>query len=73
MLPRSCKYHPSCSSYAMEAITKQGVVKGLILGVWRILRCNPYSHGGFDPVKEDFKENFRSSSREEENNIKETV
>ncbi|MBC7196930.1 MAG: membrane protein insertion efficiency factor YidD [Deferribacterales bacterium] len=50
-LGRNCRYHPSCSQYAKEAIAKKGVVKGLIMSAYRILRCNPFSKGGFDPVK----------------------
>lgn len=46
----SCKYIPTCSSYAIEAIEKYGVIKGGILSIWRILRCNPFSKGGYDPV-----------------------
>lgn len=46
----TCKYYPSCSSYAIEAIETHGVLKGSILAVWRILRCNPFSKGGYDPV-----------------------
>lgn len=46
-----CKYVPTCSQYALEAIEKYGVVKGSIMSIWRILRCNPLSKGGFDPVK----------------------
>ncbi|MEV4420067.1 membrane protein insertion efficiency factor YidD [Patulibacter sp. NPDC049589] len=49
-LPRTCKYEPTCSHYAAEAIRTEGVLKGLVLGAWRILRCNPWSHGGYDPV-----------------------
>jgi uncharacterized protein len=49
-LPRSCKYEPTCSHYAAEAIRTEGVLRGLVLGAWRILRCNPWSHGGYDPV-----------------------
>lgn len=49
-LPRSCKYEPTCSHYAVEAVRTQGVVRGLVLATWRILRCNPWSHGGYDPV-----------------------
>ena len=49
-LPRRCKYHPSCSEYAVEAIRTYGVLRGLVLAAWRLLRCNPWSHGGFDPV-----------------------
>lgn len=50
-LPRSCKYHPSCSQYAVDAVTTFGVFRGLVLAVWRVLRCNPLSDGGFDPVE----------------------
>jgi hypothetical protein len=45
-----CPYIPSCSQYAVEALEKHGVIKGSILAVWRILRCNPFSKGGYDPV-----------------------
>jgi uncharacterized protein len=44
----TCKYHPSCSQYAVLAIRKHGVVKGVGMGAWRLLRCNPWSHGGVD-------------------------
>lgn len=47
-----CKYHPSCSQYAAEAIGRFGILRGLVLAAWRLLRCNPWSHGGFDPVEE---------------------
>ena len=50
LLPRRCKYEPSCSQYAVEAIRELGVVRGAILAAWRVLRCNPWSHGGYDPV-----------------------
>ncbi|MCQ2910834.1 MAG: membrane protein insertion efficiency factor YidD [Clostridia bacterium] len=46
-----CKFTPSCSRYAYDAITKYGAFKGTYLAVWRILRCNPFSKGGYDPVK----------------------
>lgn len=46
----TCKYLPTCSQYAIEAIEKYGVLKGGLLAVWRILRCNPFSKGGYDPV-----------------------
>ncbi len=45
-----CPYIPTCSAYGLEAIEKHGALKGSILAVWRILRCNPFSHGGYDPV-----------------------
>jgi putative membrane protein insertion efficiency factor len=44
----TCKYHPSCSQYALEALRKHGVVKGSLMSGWRLLRCNPWSHGGVD-------------------------
>lgn len=47
---KSCKYIPTCSEYAIEAINKHGPIKGLLLAIWRVLRCNPFSKGGFDPV-----------------------
>ena len=46
----TCKFYPTCSVYAIEAIEKHGVIKGTMLAVWRILRCNPFSKGGYDPV-----------------------
>lgn len=50
-LPRRCKYEPTCSAYAAEAIRELGVFRGLLLAGWRLLRCNPFSHGGFDPLE----------------------
>ena len=46
----TCKYYPTCSQYGMEAIEKYGALKVGLLAVWRILRCNPFSKGGYDPV-----------------------
>ncbi|MCQ2525865.1 MAG: membrane protein insertion efficiency factor YidD [Lachnospiraceae bacterium] len=45
-----CPYYPSCSGYAVEAIQVHGAFKGFFMACWRILRCNPFSHGGYDPV-----------------------
>jgi uncharacterized protein len=50
--PRRCKYHPSCSAYALQAIRSYGILRGVVLAGWRLLRCNPWSHGGFDPVEQ---------------------
>jgi putative membrane protein insertion efficiency factor len=47
-----CKYYPSCSAYAVQAIRSFGILRGLVLAGWRLLRCNPWSHGGFDPVED---------------------
>ncbi|HEY1286302.1 MAG TPA: membrane protein insertion efficiency factor YidD [Solirubrobacterales bacterium] len=49
-LPRRCRYEPTCSAYAAEAIRRHGAARGAVLAGWRLLRCNPFSHGGFDPV-----------------------
>ena len=46
----TCKYYPTCSQYGIEAIEKYGVLKGGLLTAWRILRCNPFAKGGYDPV-----------------------
>jgi uncharacterized protein len=50
LFPASCKYHPSCSQYALDAIKRYGLVRGGIRAGWRLLRCNPWSHGGVDPA-----------------------
>jgi uncharacterized protein len=51
VLPRRCKYEPTCSAYAEQVIRELGVVRGVILAAWRLARCNPFSHGGYDPVE----------------------
>ena len=48
--PRRCKYEPTCSRYAVDAVRELGVLRGLVVAGWRLLRCNPWSHGGYDPV-----------------------
>lgn len=50
-LPRRCKYEPTCSRYAVQAVREYGILRGLVLMSWRLLRCNPWSHGGYDPVE----------------------
>ena len=51
-IPQRCKYHPSCSAYAVGAIRRYGILRGVVLAAWRVLRCNPWSHGGVDHVEE---------------------
>jgi putative membrane protein insertion efficiency factor len=51
-LPARCKYHPSCSEYAVQAVRRYGVLRGVVLAGWRLLRCNPWSHGGVDFVED---------------------
>ena len=50
MLGQRCKYYPSCSSYAIDALREHGAVRGTGMAAWRLLRCNPFSNGGYDPV-----------------------
>ena len=50
LLPPLCRFEPSCSAYAREALLRHGSVKGTLLAVWRVLRCNPFCKGGADPV-----------------------
>jgi uncharacterized protein len=52
LLPATCKYYPSCSQYALDALRRYGFVRGSILAGWRLLRCNPWSHGGVDRVED---------------------
>ena len=51
-LPQRCKYYPSCSEYAVQAVRSYGILRGLVLAAWRLLRCNPWSHGGVDFVED---------------------
>ena len=53
LFPRSCRFQPTCSAYALEAIQKYGPGKGLLLAIRRILKCNPFHEGGYDPVPEE--------------------
>jgi uncharacterized protein len=52
LFPATCKYHPSCSQYAIEALRRYGLFRGSVLAAWRLLRCNPWSHGGVDHVED---------------------
>jgi uncharacterized protein len=51
-LPARCKYYPSCSEYAVQAVRRFGILRGFVLAAWRLLRCNPWSHGGVDFVED---------------------
>lgn len=58
----SCRFYPTCSQYAIEALQKRGLIVGTALSVWRILRCNPFCRGGYDPVP-DKKEKGEKSKK----------
>ena len=51
LLGRNCRFHPTCSEYMIESIEHRGLVKGIVKGMLRIIRCNPFNEGGYDPVK----------------------
>ena len=59
-MPGRCKYYPSCSQYALDAVREYGATRGFVLGGWRVLRCNPLSYGGYDPISR--QKLFRSRS-----------
>ena len=54
LFPPSCRYYPTCSNYMIDALKKYGPILGLIMGIFRILRCNPFVRGGVDPVPDKF-------------------
>jgi uncharacterized protein len=60
-LPKRCKYYPSCSEYAVQSVRSYGILRGLVLAAWRLLRCNPWSHGGVDFVED--QKLFRARAR----------
>ena len=64
LLPPMCRFRPSCSQYMIQAIRRKGPLLGLLLGIWRLLRCNPFCRGGYDPVEDDRLERPESSARE---------
>ncbi|HEX8198696.1 MAG TPA: membrane protein insertion efficiency factor YidD [Pyrinomonadaceae bacterium] len=51
LLPAACRFTPTCSEYAAEAINKHGAIRGSLMAVWRLCRCQPFARGGYDPVK----------------------
>jgi len=63
LLPRSCRFHPTCSTYALTSVERFGVVRGGWLAIKRIARCNPFHPGGFDPVPETLRPNRQPKGR----------
>ncbi|KPK63941.1 hypothetical protein AMJ83_04505 [candidate division WOR_3 bacterium SM23_42] len=57
LLPRVCRFEPTCSTYAIEALREHGFIRGMVLSVWRVMRCNPFFVGGWDPVPKRNYEN----------------
>jgi putative membrane protein insertion efficiency factor len=70
MLPPACRHYPTCSEYTFEAIKQRGVVAGMTMGAWRILRCNPWGTSGYDPV-EAFKWPWQSEVRGQSSEVRE--
>lgn len=68
-LPKACRFTPTCSVYAIEAIEKFGAIRGTLLAAYRVLRCNPFCRGGYDPVPERFT--FKRQRDEEKTQLKE--
>ena len=66
--PPCCRFTPTCSEYILEAVTKRGFFIGLILTVWRVLRCNPFSKGGYDPVPEKGLRRVKNNAENEQEN-----
>ena len=64
--PPCCRFTPTCSEYALEAFRKRGFFIGLILTVWRVLRCNPFSKGGYDPVPEKGLRRVKNNAENEQ-------
>ena len=62
LLPPACRYVPTCSEYAMEAIERYGVLRGGLMAAWRVLRCHPFTRGGYDPVVKNPNETVRGEA-----------
>ena len=72
LLGPRCRYAPSCSDYAIQAVREYGILRGLVLGAWRLLRCHPWSAGGFDPVSAQRVFRGRGRSRRTESSASPT-
>ena len=59
LFPPACRFEPTCSTYAIGALERFGVLRGSILAIWRVLRCNPFGTAGYDPVPESFRAGFK--------------
>lgn len=66
LLPPSCRFYPSCSQYGYQAISRYGILKGGAKAIWRILRCNPWNDGGYDPVDEADRIQYEREKAERE-------
>ena len=68
LMPPLCRYEPTCSVYMRQAIERKGVMRGLVMGMWRILRCNPFSRGGWDPVDPEDEPTYLGRDSDAANN-----
>lgn len=62
LFPPCCRFQPTCSQYCLDAVEEWGIIRGSALTLWRILRCNPWSKGGYDPVPENKKRNQKNNN-----------
>jgi len=71
LLPAACKFVPTCSEYAVEAVERFGIVRGGLMTLWRVLRCNPFARGGVDPV--EWKNSFHADHADDCGSEKQTM
>ncbi|HTW30535.1 MAG TPA: membrane protein insertion efficiency factor YidD [Candidatus Sulfotelmatobacter sp.] len=65
LLPPACRYVPTCSEYAMEAVERHGVLRGALMSAWRLLRCHPFAKGGYDPVPQSGTDRWQEAANDE--------